>query len=48
LLAKPLLNSLDVAVVVHDPEQLADKCGEAIWQPVDGTKIEYSKPPVPH
>ena len=41
-----VLDLLEVTVVVHEPQQLAEKRRQAVRQPVDSTEVEHAKPPV--
>ena len=46
VLAQLVLDRPDVAVVVHQPEQLAEDRRQPVRQPVDRAEVEHAQPPV--
>ncbi len=40
------LDLVEVTVLMHEPQQLAEEPREAVWQPVDRAEVEYAKPAV--
>ena len=46
VLAQVLLDFVDVAVVVHQPEQPAEDRRQPVRQPVYGAEVEHAQPPV--